>query len=88
MFVARDPSLSIGRSPELPAKEIAMSKLLGELLVVEQIAKSTNTSPSFWEKLRRDGDGPPYINLGRRCYRYRLSDVVQWLESRAVGGGQ
>jgi hypothetical protein len=38
-----------------------------------------------WQTWRRQGSGPAFYKLGRRCV-YRWSEVVAWLESHRVGG--
>jgi len=30
------------------------------------------------------GDGPPMIKIGKRLVRYRVGDVLAWLETRRV----
>lgn len=32
------------------------------------------------EKMRRDGDGPQYVDLGRNCIRYRIKDLMEFQE--------
>jgi predicted DNA-binding transcriptional regulator AlpA len=39
-------------------------------------------SVSWLAKARMRGDGPSYVKLGRSV-RYRESDLLQWLKSRA-----
>jgi hypothetical protein len=38
-----------------------------------------------WQTWRRQGSGPPFYKIGRRCV-YRWAEVVTWLESHRVGG--
>lgn len=65
-----------------------------EWLTTADLARITNTSVSFWEKLRVRGgkDSLPYSYIGRRV-RYRRADVDAWLSARSKkstseGGGQ
>ena len=37
-------------------------------------------SSSKTEKMRIEGNGPPYFIVGRRSVRYRRADVDQWLQ--------
>jgi len=46
-----------------------------------KLARETDTSESFWNKLRVYGDGPPFLKVGRRVV-YDMDDVEQWLELR------
>ena len=39
-----------------------------------------------WQELRQEGSGPKFYRLGRRCVRYRVGDVLAWLEEHAVNG--
>ncbi len=34
-------------------------------------------------KMRMDGDGPPFVRMGRKVV-YRISDLDAWLEARVV----
>ena len=46
-----------------------------------EAAKQLNMSASFLNKRRTIGDGPPYIQAGRRIL-YRPRDLRAWLASR------
>ncbi|MBJ7526265.1 MAG: helix-turn-helix domain-containing protein [Sphingomonadaceae bacterium] len=52
-------------------------------LTTAQVAKLTQTSQNFWEKLRVRGYGPKYSRVGNRP-RYRRADLEQWLENRSA----
>ena len=54
---------------------------LEQLLTENQLADKTGISPRTLQKWRWEGGGPPYIKLGRSV-RYRLSDVLEWLDER------
>lgn len=43
-----------------------------------QLCAISSRTPAKW---RLQGYGPPFIRLGRRCVRYRLRDVLDWIES-------
>ena len=36
------------------------------------------------ERLRATGNGPRFIPISKTCVRYLASDIVQWIDSRAV----
>ncbi len=57
------------------------TNLSQKLLVTKQVADLLGISASTLEKARSTGIGnyPPYIKVGR-CVRYRLADVLTWLE--------
>src|SRR3954451_10379858 len=48
----------------------------GQLSEREDIGRRT------LQRWRQTGDGPPYIRLGRRQIRYRLSAYVEWAKTR------
>ncbi|MDH4986208.1 helix-turn-helix domain-containing protein [Aminobacter anthyllidis] len=59
-----------------------------EWLSTKEVARLTKLSVSFFEQARirgRDG-GPPWHKIGGSV-RYRLSEVLAWLESCRVTGG-
>ncbi len=65
------------------------------VLKTKEAAEFLNLSPSFLEKARVYGDGPPFVRLGSRAVAYRLSDLTEWLEGRVrqstserVGGSE
>ncbi len=49
------------------------------------LARLTPISRAQWQAWRRDGEGPPWSKLGRRCV-YRWSVVRSWID--AQGGGK
>jgi hypothetical protein len=60
-----------------------------ERLVDEKVlAKILDVSPGYLANLRYRGGGPRYYNLGKpgrgRCIRYRPSEALAWVESRAA----
>ncbi len=50
-----------------------------ELLTPKEGARFLNMSESFLAKARMNGNGPPYLKLGR-AVRYRKSDIMGWLK--------
>lgn len=52
-------------------------------LNVEGAAKHIGFSKSWLDKERASGRGPRYFRIGSRVF-YRIADLDQWLESRAV----
>jgi hypothetical protein len=65
-------SLGIGADPDM-------------LLVTKQLAEWLGVSVQWLEiaRSRGDGHGPPYRRLGKRAIRYRVGDVLKWLEERS-----
>ena len=53
-----------------------------ELLVTEQaLAERIGIAARTLQKWRYEGGGPPYFKLNS-AVRYRLSEVLEWLEDR------
>ena len=44
-------------------------------------AKLVGLSTRKLEMLRRDGGGPRFLRISRRCVRYRLIDLIEWQNS-------
>jgi predicted DNA-binding transcriptional regulator AlpA len=55
----------------------------GELIDIRAAAHRLGVSRSLLRKLKRTGGGPRCFKLGR-CVRYRIEDLEEWLETRAV----
>lgn len=53
------------------------------LLDTAALARLTNTSKSYWEKLRCRGESPKYIKRGHLVL-YWLADIEEWLEAHSV----
>jgi predicted DNA-binding transcriptional regulator AlpA len=51
------------------------------LLNSPEAARLLKVSLSWLAKARMNGDGPPYIRVGR-CIRYSEAALLQWLKSR------
>lgn len=60
-----------------------------EWLCTKEVARLTKLSTSFFEKSRLRGRnyGPPWHKVGGRI-RYRLSEVMAWLESCRMTGSE
>jgi len=52
-------------------------------------ARYIGMSDSWLRQSRMSGrsDGPPFLRMGARAVRYRLTDLDQWLEQRVCAGG-
>jgi excisionase family DNA binding protein len=57
----------------------------GELLTEAQVARLLTVSLSTMKRLRRAGDGPPFVRISKRGIRYRRADVDAWLSRRSEG---
>lgn len=52
-----------------------------------ELARRTPIRRATWQWWRREGGGPPFYKLGRRCV-YRWPDVEAWIAKFAAGGGK
>ena len=57
------------------------------LLTQKELATWLRKSPKTLEGIRRAGEGPRYVKLGRHV-RYRVADVLAWIAANEQGGGQ
>ncbi len=55
---------------------------MNHVLRTKQAARFLGVSPTFLEKARVYGGGPPFVRLGTRAVGYRAEDLEQWLEQR------
>ena len=58
-------------------------------LSTEEAAHVLHASRSTLRRLRKNGEGPRYIRLGKRpgsAIRYRIADLMKWLDEQTVGG--
>lgn len=56
-----------------------------EALVDENVAAEViNLSPRTLQAKRLNGEGPRFIRISRRCVRYRMRDVLDWLSDHRV----
>jgi predicted DNA-binding transcriptional regulator AlpA len=51
------------------------------MLTAKEVATEMKISTSWLAKRRMDGDGPPYIKVGRSI-RYMRTEIMQWMRSR------
>jgi len=55
-----------------------------KLLTTDDVARMTGLSPETlaqWRWLKKE---IPFVRLGTKCVRYRLSDIDAWIEKRLV----
>ena len=57
------------------------------LLRRRQVEEMTGLSRSSVYRLMQDGEFPRPVRVGSNAVRWRLSDIVNWLESRPIAGG-
>lgn len=50
-----------------------------ELISECELAARTRTKVTFWANMRRRGDGPPFVRLGRRLIRYPWRATCAWM---------
>ena len=56
---------------------------MDQIITEREAAKLAGWSCGALVKWRREGRGPRYIRVGRSI-RYRLSDLLNWIEEHAV----
>jgi len=62
----------------------ADSGLMTKLLTADDVAEITGLSPETlaqWRWLKKE---IPFVRLGKKCVRYRQSDIDAWLTRRLV----
>jgi len=52
-----------------------------------QVAAIRNASVKVLRRERCEGTGPRFRRINGRTVRYRLGDVLAWIEAQPVGGG-
>lgn len=52
-----------------------------ELLTTEEAARLTKMSPAWFERMRWEGQGPPFYRAGR-AVRYMRSELLGWWKER------
>jgi hypothetical protein len=70
------------RAARIVDELLASTPDLDQLMSTHQVAHLTETSHQFWESLRHDGTGPPYVKIAPRAIRYRREDVLAFLRER------
>lgn len=56
---------------------------LESLLTEREAAAFLKLSPNTLSVWRSQGYGPPYLKLGRRTVRYRMTDLAAWAGGRS-----
>jgi excisionase family DNA binding protein len=67
-----------------PNSGSAASAPMPRLLTTEDVAEMTGLSPETlaqWRWLKKE---IPFVRLGKKCVRYRQSDIDAWLSKRLV----
>jgi excisionase family DNA binding protein len=54
-----------------------------ELITAAEVAKQLNVDVRTLHRLRMRGEGPPAYRIGR-TFRFRSSEVEEWLQSQAL----
>jgi excisionase family DNA binding protein len=60
------------------------ARVTTKLLTTDDVAEMTGLSPETlaqWRWLKKE---IPFVRLGKKCVRYRQSDIDAWLEKRLV----
>lgn len=52
------------------------------LIGVRELSEMLKVSVVTLSKWRIDGSGPKFIGVNKRCVRYRVGDVLDWIEER------
>jgi predicted DNA-binding transcriptional regulator AlpA len=55
-----------------------------ELLNTAKAAAFLTLKKSTLESWRYQREGPPFVKLGKRCVRYRLSELEKWLTRNQI----
>jgi predicted DNA-binding transcriptional regulator AlpA len=53
-----------------------------DILDTQAAARHCGLSKPTLERYRLTGDGPVFVKIGRKCVRYRMEDLNDWLVSR------
>jgi predicted DNA-binding transcriptional regulator AlpA len=71
--------------PQRAATIVAAFALLPDDALVDEIAVAAfcDLPRKSIQRLRWEGDGPPYLKFGLRSVRYRAGDVRRWRASRS-----
>ena len=51
------------------------------LITTKEAARYLGITPRYLEARRLRGGGPPFVKLGSKAVRYRISDVTKWVEA-------
>ena len=64
------------------SKQVSSSELKDRLLDEKEAAKYLGFSPRSLQNWRVRGGGPRFVKVSKRSVRYRISDLVAWVENR------
>ena len=56
-----------------------------QLLREAKVGKLLSKSKGGLRAWRATGEGPPWIRLGRKSIRYKLTDLQHWISEQAKG---
>ena len=56
--------------------------ILQQLLDEKQTASLLGLTPRAMQNFRYRGSGPPYVKISNRCVRYRMEDILQFIDER------
>jgi predicted DNA-binding transcriptional regulator AlpA len=59
---------------------------LNRVLPRREAIAFSSMSDASWNRLEQDGKGPTRIQLSTRRVGYRMRDLLEWIDSRSVGG--
>lgn len=59
-----------------------------KFVTIREASEMTGMSESWFKRLRNTEDSPPIYRFGDRCIRYRLSELLSWIEEHSDGGKQ
>lgn len=57
--------------------ELALNRLLNQ----KEVAQLFGLSEAWLEKARWQGEGPPFIKVGKRAVRYEARDVTAYIKA-------
>lgn len=69
-----------------PAAEHVPGGLEAPHLTTADLAKRWKCGQQTLENMRSNGEGPPYVVIGTRMVRYRITDVEKYEAAQLQGG--
>lgn len=54
------------------------------LLTPRQAAERLKLTPATLQRMRSEGSGPRFCQIGKRRVAYREADIVRWINDRTV----
>lgn len=69
--------------PEANGPESDPERLLNK----HEVCALLGLKPPTLQSWRNRGVGPVYVAISKTCIRYRLGDVLDWIEARRHEGG-